>query len=131
MFANKYKTDFLEYLQPILLAYRVSVHESTGYSPFELEYGRKSNAKRKSNARKKRMPKDKRMLTWKSNVEKKKAKRKKQCQKKKTMPKDKRKKNETKRKTVNGITNINKKKKNTKMHTEETNDKRKTQHENK
>jgi hypothetical protein len=41
MFANKYKTDFLEYLQPILLAYRVSVHESTGYSPFELEYGRK------------------------------------------------------------------------------------------
>ena len=41
MFSNKYKTDFLHYLQPIRLAYRTSVHESTGYSPFELVYGRK------------------------------------------------------------------------------------------
>ena len=40
LLVNKHKSDWREYLDAVLFAYRVSANEATGYSPFYLTYGR-------------------------------------------------------------------------------------------
>jgi hypothetical protein len=40
IFADRYRSAWHEYLDAVLFAYRISVNESTGYSPFYLMYGR-------------------------------------------------------------------------------------------
>jgi transposase InsO family protein len=40
MFVNKYKTDWADYIDSVLFAYRISVNTATGYSPYYLMYGR-------------------------------------------------------------------------------------------
>jgi transposase InsO family protein len=42
MFVNERKTDWSDYIDSILYAYRTSFCSSTGYSPFELFFGRKA-----------------------------------------------------------------------------------------
>ena len=39
-YVSKNQKDWCEYLDLVLFAYRTSVHSSTGFSPFELVYGR-------------------------------------------------------------------------------------------
>jgi hypothetical protein len=40
VFVNTQKTDWDDYIDSLLFAYRTSVHASTGFSPYELTYGR-------------------------------------------------------------------------------------------
>jgi exodeoxyribonuclease III len=42
MFVNTRKNDWDSYIDSILFAYRTSIHESTGCTPFELVFGRKA-----------------------------------------------------------------------------------------
>ena len=39
MFAGKHKEDWDDLLPPVMMAYRSSVHESTGFSPYRLTFG--------------------------------------------------------------------------------------------
>ena len=41
MLCNKYKTDFERWIPAVLFAHRASTHTTTGYSPFELVFGRR------------------------------------------------------------------------------------------
>lgn len=43
MFVNTQKNDWDDYVDSILYAYRTSICTSTGYTPFELVFGRKAN----------------------------------------------------------------------------------------
>jgi hypothetical protein len=42
MFVNEHKDDWADYIDSVLYAYRTSVCTSTGYSPFQLMFGRKA-----------------------------------------------------------------------------------------
>jgi transposase InsO family protein len=42
MFVNEHKTDWSDFVDSILFAYRTSICSSTGYTPFELMFGRKA-----------------------------------------------------------------------------------------
>jgi exodeoxyribonuclease III len=42
MFVNSHKNDWADYIDSVLYAYRTSVCTSTGYSPFQLMFGRKA-----------------------------------------------------------------------------------------
>ena len=39
MFAGQYRDDWDDLLPAVMMAYRSSVHESTGFSPYRLMYG--------------------------------------------------------------------------------------------
>ena len=39
MFAGEHKDDWDDLLPPVIVAYRSSVHESTGFSPYRLMFG--------------------------------------------------------------------------------------------
>ena len=39
MFAGEHKDDWDYLLAPVMMAYRSSVHESTGFSPYRLMFG--------------------------------------------------------------------------------------------
>ena len=39
MFAGEHKDDWDDFLPPVMMAYRSSVHESMGFSPYRLMFG--------------------------------------------------------------------------------------------
>ena len=39
MFAGEHKDDWDDLLPPVMMAYRLSVHESTGFSPYRRMFG--------------------------------------------------------------------------------------------
>jgi len=43
MFVNNFRNDWDDHLPYVLMAYRTTVPESTGFSPFKMMFGREMN----------------------------------------------------------------------------------------